>query len=97
MNNNLIDSIIARLSTDERRIMALPNVQLATDVGDKGITIEKHHELTHATVKSLLARHLIKGKPDKRSGVMPLTMMGIAVNEQLVEKVAVGVAIGGDE
>lgn len=83
MNNNLIDSIIARLSTEERSIMALPNVQLATEEGDKGLTIEKHHELTNATYKSLLARHLVKGKPDKRSGVMPLTMQGIAVNERL--------------
>lgn len=79
----LVDRIIARLSDDERRVMAKPTVQLAMLDGMKGITIEKHDKVPTATIHSLNARNLAAGKRDARTGIMPLSSLGEQVNEVL--------------
>ena len=77
--------IIPRLSHDERRIMAMPTVQLAMLGCDKGITVELHDKVPNTTIKSLIARGLARSNIDRKSRVMPLSELGVRVNEVLVE------------
>lgn len=80
----LVERIIPRLSADERRVMALPTVQLAMLGGDKGITIERHEKVPSTTIKSLKVRGLVRAGIDAKSRVMPLSSLGVQINEALV-------------
>jgi len=80
---SLAERVIPRLSQDELRVMAMPTIQLAMLGGDKGITIERRAKVPAATVKSLIARGLVKSKIDGSSRVMPLSSLGVQVNEIL--------------
>jgi len=85
MNKEIVNRIIARLGENERRVMALSTVQLPMRMldGVKGIVVETHMKVPSSTFKSLMARNLAAAKPDKASRIMPLTSLGVQVNEAL--------------
>jgi len=85
MNKAIVDSITARLGEDERRVMGLATVQLPMTAldGVKGIVVETSMKVRAPTFRSLMARNLITRGPDKASRVMPLTSLGVQVNEAL--------------
>lgn len=84
MSKEIAGNVIKRLSADERRVMELATVQLAMAEGDKGIVVEKHMKVPPSTFRSLNARGLAKGRPDAKTRIMPLTSLGVTVNEMLV-------------
>lgn len=81
--NELVERIILRLSEDEKRVLGSRFVQLTMEGGDIGITIETHDKVPPSTIKSLIARGLAKAKPDKRTGIMPLTGFGVKIAERV--------------
>jgi hypothetical protein len=82
--NELIERILPRLSEDERRVLSLPTIQLAMLGGAKGVTVERHQKVPGTTIRSLKARGLVRAGIDTKSRTMPLSDLGVRINEALV-------------